>query len=194
MLPARLLQLCTCLYSNTNQLLECAQNKPCRNNCCRGRIMPDRSEGLHYFALGGLVDFSVPRVHHWKWTTKSLSYFSSPRRLHSVHKMVALGRVLSPKRHLKLENVLLQVIALEHGALRLIRRAFCNDACYIYHVWNAEPVWQSGRRPPQRKFVVWVCKFPGKFVYRNDVTHGCGYTHKWSNAQTITVENMKSKS
>ena len=28
----------------------------------------------------------------------------------------------------------------------------------------------------------------GKFVYRNDVTRGCGYTHKWSNAQTITVE------
>ena len=88
--------------------------------------------------------------------------------------------------------------ALEGGALRLIQRTFCNDACYIYYVWNAEPVWQSGRRPPQQKFVVWVCKFPGKFVYRNvyrnDITHGCGYTHKLSNAQTFTVEKLKSKS
>ena len=40
----------------------------------------------------------------------------------------------------------------------------------------------------------WVRKFPGKFVYHNDITRGCGYTHKWSNAQTITVENLKSKS
>ena len=46
--------------------------------------------------------------------------------------MVALGRVVPPKRHLKLKNVLLQAIALECGALRLIQRAFCTDACYIY--------------------------------------------------------------
>ena len=69
-----------------------------------------------------------------------------------MHKMVALGRVVAPKRHLKLENVLLQAIPLEGGALRLFRRAFCNDACYKYK--NAESVCQSGRRPPQRKFVV----------------------------------------
>ena len=50
-----------------------------------------------------------------------------------MHKPVALGRVVPPKRHLKLENFILQAIALECGALRLIRRAFsiCNDACYI---------------------------------------------------------------
>ena len=41
-----------------------------------------------------------------------------------MHKTVALGRVVPPKRHLKLENVLLQVIVLEHGVLKLIRRAF----------------------------------------------------------------------
>jgi len=35
-----------------------------------------------------------------------------------------------------------------------------------------KPVWQSGRRPPQWKFVVWVREFPGKFVYRNDITCG----------------------
>ena len=29
----------------------------CRNNCCRGRTMAARSEGLDYFALGRLVDF-----------------------------------------------------------------------------------------------------------------------------------------
>ena len=40
------------------------------------------------------------------------------------------------------------------------------------------------KRPPQRKFVLWVREFAGKFVYHNDVTHGCGYTHNWSNAQT----------
>ena len=50
-----------------------------------------------------------------------------------MHKTVALGRVVPPKRHLKLENVLLQAIALEGRALRLIRRAFCNDACYEMH-------------------------------------------------------------
>ena len=32
-----------------------------------------------------------------------------------MHKTVALGRVVPPKRHLKLENVLLQAIALECG-------------------------------------------------------------------------------
>ena len=32
-----------------------------------------------------------------------------------------------------MQNVLLQAIALECGAIRLIRRAFCNDACYIYY-------------------------------------------------------------
>ena len=52
--------------------------------------------------------------------------------MHSVHKTVALGRVVPPKRHLKLENVLLQAIAIECGTLRLIPRAFGNDACYIY--------------------------------------------------------------
>ena len=51
-----------------------------------------------------------------------------------MHKTVALGRVVPPKRHLKLENVLLQDIALECRALRVIRRAFFNDACYIYYV------------------------------------------------------------
>ena len=35
---------------------------------------------------------------------------------------------------------------------------------------------------------------PGNLLYHNDVTRGCGYTHNWSNAQTITVENLKSKS
>ena len=41
-----------------------------------------------------------------------------------MHKTVALGQVVLPRRHLKLENVhvLLQAIALECGALRLIRR------------------------------------------------------------------------
>ena len=53
-LPAQLLQLCTCLYSNTNQPLE---NKPWCNNCCGGCIMAARSEGLDYFVLGGLVDY-----------------------------------------------------------------------------------------------------------------------------------------
>ena len=43
---------------------------------------------------------------------------------------VDLGRVVL---HLKLKNVLLQAIVLECGALRLIRRAFSNDACYIYY-------------------------------------------------------------
>ena len=51
-----------------------------------------------------------------------------------MHNTVALGRVVPPKRYLKLENVLLQAIALECGALRLIRRAFCNDACCICYV------------------------------------------------------------
>ena len=45
------------LYSNTNQPLECVQNKPWRNNCCLGRIMAARSESLDYFALGVLVDY-----------------------------------------------------------------------------------------------------------------------------------------
>ena len=49
-----------------------------------------------------------------------------------MHNMVALGQVVPPIRHLKLDNVLLQVIALECETLRLIRRAFCSDACYIY--------------------------------------------------------------
>ena len=155
--------------------------------------MATRSEGLNYFVLGGWVDYLRSsclslKMHHQRFV------FRPPRRLHSVHKTVALGRAVLPKRHLKLQNVLLQVIALECRALRLIRKAFCNDACYIYYVWNAESVWQSGRRPPQQKFVVWVREFSGKFVYHNDVTRRCGYTHKWSNAQTITIENLKSKS
>ena len=45
------------LYSNINQPVECAQNKPWRNNCCCGRIMAVQSEGLNYFALGCKVDY-----------------------------------------------------------------------------------------------------------------------------------------
>ena len=78
-----------------------------------------------------------------------------------IDKTVALGRGVLRKRHLKLENVLLQAIALECGVLRLIQRAFCNDACYIYYVWNAEPVWLSGRRLPQQKFVYEYANFQG---------------------------------
>jgi len=51
-----------------------------------------------------------------------------------LHITVALGRVVSPKRHFELENVLLQAIALECGALRLIQTAFCNDACCTFYV------------------------------------------------------------
>ena len=93
--------------------------------------MAIRSEGLDYFALGGLVDYLRSSCLSLKMDHQRF-VFRSPRRLHSVHKTVALGRVVPPKRHLKLENVLLQVIVLECGALRVIRRAFCNDACYIY--------------------------------------------------------------
>ena len=124
--------------------------------------MAARSEVLDYFALSSLVEYLWSLCLSLKMDHQRLVFWS-PRRLHSVHKTVALGRVVPPKRHLKLENVLLQVIALERGVLRLIRRAFCNDACYIYYVWNAEPVRQSRRRPPQQKFVVWVHKFPGGF-------------------------------
>ena len=58
-----------------------------------------------------------------------MSYFWPLQRLLSVQKMVASGRVVL---HLKLKNVLLQAIVLECKALRLILRAFCTDACYIY--------------------------------------------------------------
>ena len=140
------------LYSNTKQPLECAQNIPWCNNCCRGRIMATQSEGLDYFALGGLVDCLCSsclslKMDHQRFVIWPLW------RLHSVHKTVALGQVVPPKRHLKLENVILQFIALECEALRLIRRAF---------LWNTEPLWQS-ERPPQWKFVLWVHGFAGKF-------------------------------
>ena len=141
MLPARLLLLCTCLYSNTNQPLECAQNKPWRNNCCRGRIMAARSEGLDYFALGGLVDYLCSSCLTLKMDHQSFVFWPL-RRLHSVHKTVALGWVVPPERHLKLENVLLQAMALECGALRLIRGAFSNDACYILGL----PMWKINLR------------------------------------------------
>ena len=106
-----------------------------------------------------------------------------------MYETVASGRVVPPKRHLKLENVLLQALAieLECGVLRRMPRAFCNDPCHIYYVWNAEPDQPSGRRLPQRKFVVWVHDFAGTFVYPNVITHGCACIHKWSRAQTITV-------
>ena len=84
--------------------------------------------------------------------------FWSPQRLHSVHK--TLGRVVPPKRHLKLENVLLQAIALECKALRFVQRAFCN-ACYIYYVWNIEPVWQSGRRRLNESLLYECTNFQG---------------------------------
>lgn len=95
--------------------------------------MAAQSEGLDYFVIGSLVDyislFLVFIIE--KWTTKGLSHFWPLWILHSVYETVALGRVVPPKRHLKLENVLLQAIALECGVLRLIRRAFFNDT---YHV------------------------------------------------------------
>jgi len=93
--------------------------------------MAARSEQLDYFALGGLVDYLRSSCLPLKMDQRFV--FWSPPRLHSVHKTVALGRVVPPKRHLKLENVLPQAIALECGALRLVRTAFCNDACYIYY-------------------------------------------------------------
>ena len=95
--------------------------------------MAARSEQLDYFALGGLVDYLCSSCLPLKMDHQRFVFWS-PWRLHSVHKTVALGRVVLPKRHLKLENVILQAIALECGALRLVRRAFCNDACYIYYV------------------------------------------------------------
>ena len=95
--------------------------------------MAARSEGLDYFVLGGLVDYL-----HLSYLSLKMDHqrfvFWPLRRLHSVHKSVALGQVVPPIKHLKLENVLLQAIALEGGALRLIQRTFCNDACYIYYV------------------------------------------------------------
>ena len=155
------------LYSNTNQLLECVLNK--------------LVDYLHSSCLSLRMDhesFVLPLA---SWDFACCAQNAS------------LDWPVLPKRHLKLETVLLQAIALEWGALKFTPRAFCNDSCHIYYVWNAEPVLPSGRRPPQRKFVVWVCKFAKKFVYHNDVTHGCGCIHKWSNAQTITVESLKSK-
>ena len=161
------------LYGTTNQPLKCVQNKPWRNNCCHGCITAAQSKDLDYFALG-------------RCRPSILSLFLMFITENGPPKVCLTASIL--------QNVLLQAIVLECGALRLIRRAFSNDACYIYYALNTEPVWQSRRRPPQLKFVVWVCKFPGKFVYRNDVTRGCGYIHKWSNTQTIAVENLKSKS
>ena len=51
-----------------------------------------------------------------------------------------------PRRHLKLENVhvLLQAIGLEFRELRLIWRAFCNDACYVYYIYMYETQSQFG--------------------------------------------------
>ena len=63
--------------------------------------MAARSEGLDYFALGGLVDYLCSSCLLLKMD-KQRFVFWSLRRLHSVHKTVALGRVLPPKRHLKL--------------------------------------------------------------------------------------------
>ena len=96
--------------------------------------MAARSEGLDYFALGSLVDYLRSLCLSLIMDNQRLTclYFWSLWRLRSVHKTVALGRVVPAKRHLKLENVPLQAIALKCGVLRLILRAFCNDACYIY--------------------------------------------------------------
>ena len=79
-----------------------------------------------------------------------------------MHKTVALGRVVPPKRHLKLENVLLQVIALECGALRLIRRSFCNDACYIYYRYETESQFGKVEEGRLNESLLYVCaNLPG---------------------------------
>ena len=62
-----------------------------------------------------------------------MSYFWPLGILRSVYETIALGIAVPPRRHLKLENVLLQSIALECGVVRLIQRAFCNDPSHIYY-------------------------------------------------------------
>ena len=89
-----------------------------------------------------------------------------------LQKTVALGRVVL---HLKLKNV---TIALECGALRLIRRAFSNDACYIYCALTLSLFGNVEEGRLNRSLLYECANFPGSFFYRKVVTCGCGYIHK----------------
>ena len=80
--------------------------------------MAAQSEGLDYCVLGGIVDFLRSSCLSLKMDHQKFVFWPL-RRLHGVHKTVALGRVVAPKRHLKLEKC---TMALECGALRLIWR------------------------------------------------------------------------
>ena len=68
--------------------------------------MSAQSEGLDYFALGGLVDYLRSSCLSLKMDHQRFVFWPL-WKLHSMHKTVALGRVVPPKSHLKLENVLL---------------------------------------------------------------------------------------
>ena len=91
------------------------------------------------------------------------------RGLHSVHKTVALGRVVLPRRHLKLENVhvLLQAIALECGALRLIRRELfvmmpVISTIYIYILYEMQSQFGKVEEGCLNKSLLYECaNFPG---------------------------------
>ena len=94
-----------------------------------------------------------------------------------MHKTVALGRVVPPKRHLKLENVLLQVIALECGALRLIRRAFVMMPVISTRYETQSQFGQVEEGRLNESLLYECANIPGNLLYHNDVTRGCGYTH-----------------
>ena len=85
-------------------------------------------------------------------------------------------------------------MALEGGALRLIRRAFCNDACYIYHVWNAEPVWQSGGGRLNKSWLYECAIFPG-YLFTVMMSHvGVVTPTNTAMPELSPYKNLKSKS
>ena len=150
--------------------------------------MAFQSEGLDYFVLGILLDYLCsPRL--WLKTDQQrfvLLLASWDFTLFawngSLGWVVLLGRFL-----------LLQTITLECRVVRLCPRAFCSDPHHIYYNINTEPVWPSGKRLPQWKFVEWVCEFAGKFFYHNNVIGGCGCTYKLRNFHTIIFEVWSEK-
>ena len=50
---------------------------------------------------------------------------------------------------------------------------------------------EKGKKAPQRKFVVWVREFAGKFVYRNDVIVGVVIPTNEAMPKLITVKSLK---
>ena len=91
--------------------------------------MCTRSEGLDYFVLDSLVDYLCSSCLSLKMDNRRLVLLLTSWILHETVELCCLKG-----SYLKLENVLLEAIAVECGVLKLIPRAFCNGHCHIHYV------------------------------------------------------------